>query len=104
MASRVRRRTLAERDLVEHFVYLAENAGVETAERFLTAAEFTFEELARMPEMGVRRTFRNPRFKGMRKWQVPRFENYLIFYFALEDGIDIVRVLHGVRELEALFD
>ena len=76
MASRVRRRTLAERDLVEHFIYLAENAGVETAKRFLEAAESTFQQLARMPEMGARRTFRNPRFKGMRKWQVRGFENY----------------------------
>ncbi len=104
MRSRVRRRTLAKRDLVEHFVYLAENAGVETAGRFLTAVEFTFQELARMPEMGARRTFRNPRFKGIRKWQVRGFESYLIFYFSLQDSIDVVRVLYGARDLDALFD
>jgi toxin ParE1/3/4 len=29
--------------------------------------------------------------------------NYLIFYFPLEDGIDIVRVLHGSRDVDAIF-
>ncbi|MGZ8955554.1 MAG: type II toxin-antitoxin system RelE/ParE family toxin [Methylovulum sp.] len=28
--------------------------------------------------------------------------NYLIFYFPLEDGVDIVRVLHGSRDIENL--
>ena len=32
---RVYRRATARRDLVEHFVYLAEMAGQDTAERFL---------------------------------------------------------------------
>jgi len=35
----VRQRAAARRDLVEHFVYLAETAGLETAERFLTHVE-----------------------------------------------------------------
>jgi toxin ParE1/3/4 len=29
--------------------------------------------------------------------------NYLIFFFPLEDGVDIVRVLHGSRDIERLF-
>ena len=29
--------------------------------------------------------------------------NYLIFYFPLENGIDIIRVLHGSRDMERLF-
>jgi toxin ParE1/3/4 len=37
----------AKRDLVEQFVYLAEQAGLDTAERFLTNAETSFNELAR---------------------------------------------------------
>ena len=31
----VTKREAARRDLVEHFVYLAENAGLDVAERFL---------------------------------------------------------------------
>ena len=35
---KVYQRAVARRDLVEHFVYLAENAGLDIAERFLTNA------------------------------------------------------------------
>ena len=28
---------------------------------------------------------------------------YLIFYLPIEDGIDVVRVLHGMREIDTLF-
>ena|ERR1700693_2152837 len=39
---RVYKRPAARRDLVEHYVYLAENAGEETADRFLRQADVTF--------------------------------------------------------------
>jgi toxin ParE1/3/4 len=29
--------------------------------------------------------------------------NYLIFYFPLEDGVDIIRVHHGSRDMARLF-
>jgi toxin ParE1/3/4 len=29
--------------------------------------------------------------------------NYLIFYLPLEDGVDIIRVLHGSRDMARLF-
>jgi len=29
--------------------------------------------------------------------------NYLVFYLPLDDGIEVVRVLHGSREIDALF-
>ena len=34
----VTQREAARRDLVEHFVYLAENAGMDVAERFLSVS------------------------------------------------------------------
>ena len=41
----VTRREAARRDLVEHLVYLAEEAGLDVAERFLTNAEASFNDL-----------------------------------------------------------
>lgn len=38
----LRYREAARRDLVEHFVYLAENAGLDTAGRFLASAEASY--------------------------------------------------------------
>jgi toxin ParE1/3/4 len=50
----VYRREAAKRDLAEHFVYLAENAGLDTAERFLDNAEASFTGLAKQPHMAGR--------------------------------------------------
>ena len=46
-------RSVARGDLLEHFVYLAENAGLETADRFLANAEVSFKQLSEQPLMGV---------------------------------------------------
>jgi hypothetical protein len=42
----VYKRESVRRDLVQHFVRLAEEAGIETDDRFLASAEQTFEDLA----------------------------------------------------------
>ncbi len=76
---------------------------MEIARRFLAAANQTFEELAGMPHMGMSRTFRNPKFAAVRKWAVKEFDKYLIFYLPLHDGIEVLRVVHGTRDLEELF-
>ena len=56
-----------------------------------------------MPGMGVSREYGNPRLKGMRMWPVPGFKNYLIFYRATETELEVLRVLHGARDIESLF-
>jgi len=52
VTSEVYKRAAARRDLVTHFVYLAENAGLDTADRFLANADRSFTELAEQPAMG----------------------------------------------------
>jgi toxin ParE1/3/4 len=36
-------------------------------------------------------------------WPIGGFEKYLIFYLPLPDGIDVIRVVHGARDIERLF-
>jgi len=88
----------ARRDLVEQFVYLAEEAGLDTAERFLASAEASFNDLARQPMIGAPLTLRHPDLATMRKWRIKDFENHLIFYIPHSDGVTIVRVLHAARD------
>lgn len=95
---RIHRRASARRDLVEHFVYLVDNAGLHVADRFLTSAEISFNDLAGQPMIGVPLTLRPPELAGLRKWRVKDFDNYLIFYLPRHDGVSILRVLHGARD------
>ncbi len=41
--------------------------------------------------------------EGIRRWRVNDFENFLIFYRPIDDGIEVIRVLHGARDIESLF-
>jgi toxin ParE1/3/4 len=74
---KVYQRTAARRDLIDQFVYLAETAGLDTAEGFLSAARTTSENLAEDPKLGAVLSSRNPKLAGMRKWRVTGFENHL---------------------------
>jgi toxin ParE1/3/4 len=94
----VYRRAAARQDLIAHYVYLAENAGEATAERFLANAEASFNDLSMQPKMGAPLSLRRPELAGLRKWQVRGFDNVLIFYLPRDDGVSIVRVLHAARD------
>ncbi len=100
---RILLRAAARRDLVDHFIFIGQNTGEEAARRFLKSANAAFEDLARMPRLGASRKFRNPKFADVRMWRVPDFEKHLIFYRQLLDGIVVLRLVHGARDLEELF-
>jgi toxin ParE1/3/4 len=95
-------RPLAERDLDDQADYLEAQAGMETARRFYLAAREIFAKLLEMPEMGTPRIFDNPELSGLRSWPVRGFEKHLIFYRTSEGGIEVLRVLHGARDLESI--
>lgn len=56
-----------------------------------------FEILAARPGVGK---MRNGLLPGLRSHIVGR---YVIFYRAIPGGIEILRVLHGARDIEAVF-
>ena len=101
--ARVRKREAAKRDLIAQWVWYAENADIETADRFLSAADSTANMLASQPEVGNRIFMTKPELQGIRRLPLTDgFEKFLLFYFPLKDGIDLVRVVHGNRDLVRL--
>ena len=102
--SPVEKRPQAIRDLSDIAVYLAEESGSDDlAFRFLDAAETAFEQLAAMPAMGVMREYRDPALADVRMWRIAEFNHHLIFYRSAESGIEVIRVLHAKRDIDALF-
>ena len=98
----ITKRATAQRDLIAHYVYLAENANGEIADRFLANAEATFSALCQRPFIGAPLTLRHPDLAGMRKWRTTDFDNFLIFYVPRSDGVSIVRVLHAAQDWRTL--
>jgi toxin ParE1/3/4 len=97
-------RPLAWREINAQLDYFEEQAGLETAERFLDQLISSFEDLSQMPKVGVRCGFRKPATRRLRRWPVKGFENWLIFYQPRRDGVEIVHVMHGARDIESLLD
>ncbi len=96
--SRLVIRERADQDIDEQLIYLARQSH-RIAERFLDAVERTFQILAESPERGF--VWNSD---GMRVWSVRGFENWLIFYHLIDDGIEIIRLLHGARDVTALLE
>ena len=91
-------RGTARLDLIDRYVYFAENASVEIAERFFVSAERSFEYLSRRSTIGAPLALSPPKLAGMRKWSVEGFGDVLIFYQPRPDGVSIVRVLHAAQD------
>ena len=93
--------SVADVDVVHAYI-CADNP--DAADRVQEAIFEGFDLLARNPALGRKREFR--RRQNIRSWVVTEFTNYLIFYRELPDGssVEILRVLHGARDLDALFE
>jgi len=96
----VRVRPLADADIDTASAYLRRH-DPEAASRLLAALERAFRELARHPGAGSPRYAHVLPAEGLRMWPVAG-SAYLIFYLERPDHIDIVRVLHGARDIPVL--
>src|ERR1035438_8985529 len=83
----------------QHRWYL-EEAGEELAGHFVVAVENTLQLLTRQPDLGQRRTFRQPALAGIRAFRIERpFQNILIFYRHTASELSAERLMHGARDL-----
>jgi toxin ParE1/3/4 len=91
----------AEQDIEDIGVYLGER-NVSAARRFSRAVGQTGEMLCRSPNLGER--FRADLTEEIRYRTISGFKNYLIFYRRVDDVLEIIRVLHGARDYDAMFN
>jgi toxin ParE1/3/4 len=100
---KVNKRPQVIRDLIDLATYIAED-NLEVSDLFLQAAEETFKQLAKRPQMGKMTQFSNPFLAGIRQQAIKGFRKYLVFYFPIDEGVEILRVIHGARDIEAILD
>ena len=103
MKPRVLVREAARRDLAECAAFIA-RSNPRAAADFLDSARRTFARLAGLPSLGAAWEPLSPSLRDFRRFRVTVFGDYLIFYRPIERGVEIVRVLHGARDIEALFE
>ena len=92
----VRRSALAEQDYRDIWRYIAAD-NVDAADRLLLRIDSKLELYSENPRMGTSRDSMAP---GLRSFPVG---NYVVFYRIVPEVIELVRVLHGARDLRRLF-
>ncbi len=91
----------AYRDLVEISSYIARD-DARAAWRFLEAAERCFELVAKFSHLGTPTRFTNTRLAGARLFPVRGFSKYVVIFRPKADGVTVLRVVHGSRDLSKL--
>ena len=86
----------AERDIDGIWWYIAQD-GPASADNLLDEIEETSRNLARFKHMGRNR---DELYPGLQSFPVGK---YLIFYMPISGGIEIIRVLHGMMDIDAFF-
>jgi toxin ParE1/3/4 len=104
MTPPVTQRPQARLDLLEQFVYFAEEADIELAERYYAAVAQTCAMLVSQPLAGAVYDSGIAGLADLRRFPVRGFDQYLIFYVPRVGGIDVIRVLHGARDIESVLE
>lgn len=94
---RITRRPLAEADILEIWDYIAD-ASFAAADRWVDRLDEQFRMLAGQPMIG---RAREEMARGMRSFP---FGRYVVFYMPLDDGIDVIRVLHSSQDVDSVFN
>jgi toxin ParE1/3/4 len=88
---------LASQDLNKIADYFAENS-LEAGEKFFRAFNRKCQQLVAFPNSGKSYEAIRPGLRGL------SLEGYVVFYRLLDDGIEILRVVSGRRDLPTLFE
>jgi len=89
------KRPLAELDLLDIWDYIADDSP-DRADDFFDRIESKLLTLAQNSGLGRKRPDLLP---DLRSFPIG---NYVVFYQQIEDGIDVIRLLHGSRDIEEI--
>ena len=87
----------ADLDLLQIWAFIAQDS-LENADKLIDQLHVKFEQLAKMPESGATCDDIEP---GLRRSTTA---GYVIYYRITDIDAEILRVVHGARNLRSLFD
>ena len=88
----------ARRDIDEAWRHYLTEAHPKVAEGLIDELQSAFALLGRQPGIGSSRYAHELNIPSLRSWPIKRYP-YLLFYFEHEETIDLIRVLHGARDI-----
>ena len=98
MTAHVQKTEQADSDMLGIADYITQQCGSQhIGESFIDRLNDCLETLATQPLLGP---CRDDLLTGLRYHP---FERYLVFYTPIDNGIEVIRVIHAARDLEAIF-
>ena len=95
-------REKARQDMEEAVQYYLEQAGGKIAESFVSALEQATIHISEYPTSGSLRLAQELNIPGLRSWSLQRYP-YLMLYIEHPGYVELVRVLHGQRDIPESF-
>jgi len=93
-------RAQADSDVQRAIVFYAEQAGSDLALRFVEGLRRTYSAIAATPDTGSPRWAHDLGISGLRSMRLRGFP-WLVFYIALNDRVEILRVLDARSNIPA---
>jgi toxin ParE1/3/4 len=95
----------ASDDLVRQFRYYLVTLNLpEVAVRFRDAVRLTVQSLLQHPLIGPRFHSDIPQLQNLRTWPVAGFEAIRIYYLLEKDTLNVIRILHGKRDVKRIVE
>ncbi len=94
----------ADTDVDDAALFIAKN-NLTAALKFYDAVDHTYRQIREHPNRWPRYELEHPDLANLHKRSVVKFDKYLVFYRTEADVVEIIRVLHGARDIpSALVD
>jgi toxin ParE1/3/4 len=94
---------LAVADILEQADWYRVKSGHPLTNRWDKAVTATVLRALTNPASGKLCSFKSPELRNVRSLPIGGFPKHLFFYQARRSEIHVLRVVHGARDLEALF-
>jgi toxin ParE1/3/4 len=94
----------AEDDILLQIERYAEHQVLDIARQFSVAVKAGVEASLKAPLAGALRETSNPKLSDLRTWPVKGFDEHRIYYLIRDDVLQIIRVLHGKRDIARIME
>ena len=94
----------ARADILRQAGYFIELGMDRLAGRFIEAVRSAIDDVSHTPYAGSPRPMRSRRLAGVRTWAIDGFDEMKVYYLVTDHELVIVRILHGRRDIERIFE
>jgi len=101
MRYRLRIYPAAEADVDDAALFIARDS-LDVALRFYDSVEQTYRQIREHPLRWPRYEMDHPKLANLRKRAIVGFRKYLVFYRIDGGSVEIIRVLHGARDIPSV--